>query len=235
MKVLSIDSKQMAELDRVMIGEYGIELIMMMENAGRALASRVRKSLGSVVRKRILVMVGKGNNGGGGLVAARHLHNWGAKVNLVLADKISNLREAPAKQLRILRAMKVKIHVAYVGLEINEFDVIIDALLGYNQKGNPGGKVAELVKAANSSGKSVIALDVPTGLDPDTGSPGTPCIKATETLTLAIPKKGLMSKASRPYVGRLFLADISMPKELYRKFRISDDLFQKDSIVELEV
>ncbi len=158
MKVEGVDSKQMAELDRIMVEEYGIELVMMMENAGRALASKVRDSLKSLMGKKVLVLVGKGNNGGGGLVAARHLHNWGAHVEVIPADKIDNFREIPAKQLRIIRAMKIKIHPAKANLKVGKFDVIVDALLGYNQKGNPRGSISKLVKIANSSSKSIIGF-----------------------------------------------------------------------------
>ncbi len=185
----------MAEFDRILMKDYHIELQMMMENAGRALAVQAsRLAGGSILDKRVLVMAGKGNNGGGGLVAARHLHNWRARVEVTLASSVHELRDVPAKQLLILHSMKVPILEASAKVNANDFDLIVDALLGYNQKGNPRGRIAQLVSLANNSGKPILALDIPTGLDPDDGSPHEPCVKAAQTLTLALPKSGLLNK-----------------------------------------
>ncbi len=224
----------MAELDRKLVEDYHIELHMMMENAGRALAVQASRLVGgSVLNKRVLVMVGKGNNGGGGLVAARHLHNWGAGVEVALASFVHELRDVPAKQLLILHSMKILILEASATVEANDFDLIIDALLGYNQKGDPRGRIAQLVSLANDSGKLILALDIPTGLDPDDGSPHEPCVKATQTLTLAFPKSGLLNKKAKTYVGQLFLADISVPRELYLKFGGRAPSFDGQGIVEV--
>ncbi len=224
----------MADLDRMLLEDYHIELQMMMENAGKALAAQASRLAGdSILNKRVLVMAGKGNNGGGGLVAARHLHNWGAGVEVALASSIHELRDVPARQLLILHGMKVPILEASATVETDDFDLIIDALLGYNQKGDPRGRIAQLVSLANNSGKRILALDIPTGLDPDSGSPHEPCVKATQTLTLAFPKSGLLNKHAKTFVGQLFLADISVPRELYFKFGGRAPSFDGQGIVEI--
>jgi NAD(P)H-hydrate epimerase len=225
----------MADLDRKLTEDYHIELPMMMENAGRALAVQAsRLAGGSALNKRVLVMAGKGNNGGGGLVAARHLHNWGARVEVALASSVYELKDVPSKQLLILHSMNIPILEASAEVKANDFDLIVDALLGYNQKGDPRGRIAQLVRMANDSGKPILALDIPTGLDPHDGSPHEPCVKATQTLTLALPKSGLLKKEARTYVGRLFLADISVPRELYLKLGIDKaPQFDAQGIIEI--
>lgn len=207
----------------------------MVENAGRALAARARDFLGgSLSAKRVIVLAGKGNNGAGGIVSARHMHNWGADVVVVLANRL--LRTEAAKQLSILRKMPISVfeEEAFSARQLGGVDLIIDSLLGYNQKGNPQSNVATLVTLANSSGTPVIALDIPTGLDPDTGRANSPCIKATQTLTLALPKTCFLSAEGMNFTGDLYLVDISVPRNLYMRYGIrSEELFEKGSIVRL--
>ena len=122
-----LTTPQMAEVDRLMIEEYHISLIQMMENAGRNLAELVKRHLGGQVNDRsIIVLSGAGNNGGGGLVAARHLHNWGADVSVILTVDQARLKEIPAHQYQILEAMGVTSKSA-PGLV--EADLILDALI----------------------------------------------------------------------------------------------------------
>ncbi len=234
MRIPTLTSKEMADLDTKLTEDYHIGLQMMMENAERTLAVQAsRLAGGSVLNKRVLVMAGKGNNGGGGLVAARHLHNWGARVEVALASSVHELKDVPAKQLLILHSMKIPILEASATIKMKDFELIIDALLGYNQKGDPRGRIAQLVSMANNSGKPILALDIPTGLDPDDGSPHETCVKATQTLTLAFPKSGLLNKHAKAYVGQLFLADISVPRELYLKFGDKVPSFDGQGIVEI--
>lgn len=216
-----------------MVAQYHVDLLQMMENAGRALAIQSRRLLGgSLEGRRIVVLAGKGNNGGGGLVSARHMHNWGGDVETVLSSARKELRQAPAKQLEILESMDLLVHEESAKLNLSRFDLIIDALLGYNQKGDPRGKVAELIHLANSSGRRILALDIPTGLDPDTGQQNNPCVRATQTLTLALPKQGLLEEKAKEYVGELFLADISIPRQYYHSLGLGENsIFAEDSIV----
>jgi len=102
-EVPALSSKEMAELDRRLVDDFRIDLSMMMENAGRSVATQARTIMGGVEGNKILVMAGKGNNGGGGMAAARNLHNWGAHVNVVLATPAHELKELPLRQFEILR------------------------------------------------------------------------------------------------------------------------------------
>src|SRR5574340_129052 len=104
-RIPAVTAEEMAEVDRRMIEEFHIDLEMMMENAGSALALHARRLLGKALREKVVVLVGKGNNGGGGLVAARHLHNWGAKTKVILSSEEESIREIPAKQLDMLKSI----------------------------------------------------------------------------------------------------------------------------------
>jgi NAD(P)H-hydrate epimerase len=232
-----ITTEEMRDVDRAMIEDFGILLIQMMENAGRNMAELVRRQLGGSVReRRLVVLAGAGNNGGGGLVAARHLSNWGADVRIVLSRPIAQFRAVPKHQLSILEAMEVPIVATDAGqlLAPGSQDGIVDALIGYGLRGNPRGAVAELIRAANDSGLSIWSLDAPSGLDTTSGKVYTPCIQAQATLTLALPKRGLLTPAARRVTGRLFLADIGVPPLLYRRMGLAvDTLFERDTIVEV--
>ncbi len=231
--VRAVTAREMAEIDRRTMEEFHIDLTMMMENAGRALALQSRRMLGSLERKKILIMAGKGNNGGGGLASARALHNYGADVEVILSCSRDELRELPARQFQILDTMGVHTSHNLGNLRVSAYDLVIDSLLGYNQRGDPRGEVAGLVEIANESSKPIIALDVPSGLDPDRGTPNKPCIRATQTLTLALPKKGLLEDRAKQYVGKLFLADISIPRILYRELGVSESIFSESEIVNI--
>lgn len=215
MDIPYLTTAQMVEVDRLMIEEMGIQLVQMMENAGRSLAELARRILGGqAAGKRIAVLCGAGNNGGGGMVAARHLHNWGGEVQVVLAADPIHLKDVPAQQWRILQAIGL---AGETDPDLTKFDLILDALIGYGISGNPRGVVACWIEKANRSARPILALDVPSGLDATSGIPGKPCILALATLTLALPKIGLSGSSARPIVGDLYLSDIGVPPEVYHR------------------
>ena len=223
-----------------MIEAYDIGLIQMMENAGRNLAEAARRLLGGkLTERKIVVLCGAGNNGGGGMVAARHLHNRGASVQVVGAGRLSGaagvpaprLKEVPAHQWRILQRLGLTVAER---VDLTQADLILDALIGYGLTGSPRGAVAEWIEQANAANRPILALDAPSGLDTTTGNAANPCIRAAATLTLALPKVGLLAPQARPFVGELYLADISVPPELYRRLGIEvGPIFADDSIVRI--
>jgi NAD(P)H-hydrate epimerase len=222
----------MAEVDRLMSEEWGITLIQMMENAGRNLAELARRMLdGELSGRRVTVLCGKGNNGGGGMVAARHLSNRGASVSVKLMGDPAGLKEIPAHQWDILQVMAL---TQADDPDLARADLILDAMIGYGLSGDPRGVVAEWIRRANAAGGPILALDAPSGLDTTSGTAGNPCVRATATLTLALPKTGLLTPAARPLVGKLLLADISVPPGLYRRLGLEvGPIFAEDSILEL--
>lgn len=184
-RIPALSVAQMREVDRLMVEELGIELVQMMENAGRALAEHARRALGDDARgRRVVVLAGGGGNGGGGLAAARRLA------------------------------------------------IILDALIGYSLVGAPREPAGSLIRAANASGVPIVALDVPSGLDADSGEPREPTIRAASTLTLALPKTGLRRPEARPFVGELFLADISVPEAVYARLGLRvGSIFARSDVV----
>lgn len=234
MNIPSITSEQMAEIDRIMIEEYGIDLIQMMENAGRNLAELARKILsGRVLERRIAVLCGGGNNGGGGMVAARHLHNWGASVWVRLTSDETQLKEIPAHQWKILERMNI-VKARYSNEVSQQPDLILDAIIGYGLEGDPRDGAARWITWANQQKTPILALDTPSGLDTTTGKPGSPVIQAAHTLTLGLPKTGLIHPDAKPYVGKLYLADISIPAVVYKRVGVEiGPVFQKKTIVEV--
>ena len=220
----------MIEVDRLMIESYGILLIQMMENAGRGLAEMAKRMMDGVMTgRRVIVLCGTGNNGGGGMVAARHLSNRGANVRIRLVGSQERLKEVSEHQWKILDKMGVQ---EAQTSDLEGTDLVVDALIGYGLAGKIRGKTAEWVGIVNQSGRPVLSLDAPTGLDATLGAPGEVCIQADTTLTLALPKTSLMGEKVRPYVGDLYLADIGVPPGLYERLGLSvGSLFEKDTII----
>jgi NAD(P)H-hydrate epimerase len=224
--VPALTAEQMREVDRLMVDALHIELAQMVENAGRNLADL---AIQLFAPSSVTVLAGPGGNGGGGLVAARHLHNRGAQVKIVLSHPAPELAPATAHQLDILRRMEVGIQD-----EPSPASLVIDALIGYGLTGDPRGRAEALIEWANLQGGPVLALDTPSGLDVTTGRAGSPSIQATATMTLALPKVGLL-KAHRQ-VGRLYLADISVPTLVYQRLGLTVPfLFQDGAIVEVSL
>ncbi len=227
---ISVD--QMREVDRLMIEEIGITLPMMMENAGRNTARLTRYMLGgSVSGRKILVIAGPGGNGGGGLVAARHLVNAGAEVEVCISNSVEQMAPVTRMQYRII----CEIGVGFAdsdAVQTGGKDLVVDALLGYSQRGDPKGEVARIIKKI--SGSRTLSLDNPSGLELSIGSLKTPSVQAEATLTLALPKEGLRAQSAIPAVGQLYLADISVPESVYRRIGIDyTSPFGENSMVQI--
>ncbi len=226
-----LTAEEMAETDRVAIEDYGIDVRILMENAGVSVARLAKDFLrGNVGGRRITILAGKGNNGGDGLVAARHLHDWGSQVRVILGSPETELRDAPATELGILRKMKVE--VLSHERDFGDPELVVDALLGYNSKGDPREPIGGLIRRANGSGVPILAVDLPSGLDATKGEPYEPCVRAKLTLTFAFPKTGFLNPKSKSFVGSLYLADISIPAAEYRKHSMGQ-AFAKDQVVRL--
>src|SRR3989344_5357169 len=174
MEIPAFTREQMNKVDKYAVEFFGVEILQLMENSGRNIAEFSRKRLGNVEDKKIVVLCGKGNNGGDGMVAARFLHNWGADVTCIIADNKDNLSKLTNDHFGTLRSMYVNILWSIDNMKfekaIKDSNFIIDALFGYNINGNPQGTYAFLIHLANASRKNALAVDIPSGLDPNSGN-----------------------------------------------------------------
>jgi NAD(P)H-hydrate epimerase len=211
-----LTAAQMTEVDRITVEELGFDVLQIMETAGRAVASFARRLLGGDPReKRIVVLCGTGGNGGDGMVAARHFANWGADVEILLSKRPEH---GPAlHQLTILERLGFAIHEPGESGSLPPADLIVDALLGFSLAGAPRGETARLIEIANRHGALILAVDLPSGMDATSGESFEPCIHANATLTLGLPKTGLIASHARKLTGDLVVADIGIPAEAYRR------------------
>ncbi len=230
-----LTTAQMVEVDRAMIEDSGIMLIQMMENAGRGLAHLARERFldGDPRERSVAVLAGTGGNGGGALVCARRLRNWGARVEVYLT-RPEAMTPVPAHQLEILRRMGVPIGDPGALDLAADVELIVDGVIGYSLKGPPRGAAATLIRWASGQPAPVLALDAPSGLDTTSGQAFEPSIRAAATMTLALPKAGLDSPAARDRTGELYLADISVPPELYASLALEvPPLFARGDVLRL--
>ena len=204
--VPAVTTEQMREVDRVAIEEVGPNLYQMMENAGRNLASLCAETLGEGwTTAPVVVLAGTGGNGGGGICAARHLANHGGRVTLVVSD-VARLAGVPAEQLALFRASGGRL-AEPEDLPSLESALTVDAVLGYSLAGAPHGAAADMIGWTSARDAPVVALDVPSGIDATTGDAPGAHVQAATTMTLALPKTGLATRAA----GELWLADIGIP------------------------
>ncbi|MFT6501036.1 MAG: NAD(P)H-hydrate epimerase [Crocinitomicaceae bacterium] len=220
-KSQALELNDFKEMDYYAIENYNLPIELMMENAGLQLANLIAHS--ATKDKKIRIGVGNGNNGGGGLVAARRLLGWGYKVSLDLVTEIT--RELPALQLT--RAMKFGATLDKQD-EQKEPDVWVDAYLGFSQRLPLNEPILKRIEKANSSPALKISLDIPTGF---LGDVNQPYFEANKVMTLAAPKSILYELKDEV---ELFVADLGIPREVYKKFNVEPIEFNQGNIVRLK-
>lgn len=240
--VPAVGAAAMARIDRAAIDDYGITLPQMMEQAGSHLAEVTGWALGDLRDRMVVVAVGPGDNGGGGLVAARHLANRGARVRVILSRPALRLSEAGRHQLGTLLAMGTDCCVATWDLADPELravlagaDVIVDAILGYRIDAAPRGAEERLIELLLATDRPIVSLDLPSGLDPDRGTVPGSAVRASATLALALPKAGLFAGDGPDRAGTIYLGDLGLPAALFATMGIDPGRpFADGRIVRLE-
>lgn len=214
----AITAERMKKIDLAAIKEYKIPSLLLMENAGRSVACAASKMLAK--NKKITLVCGKGNNAGDGFVCARHLINKNYDVSLFLVVPPSCLRGDAKKNFIILKKMKAKINIITLK-KINNFKqelknsgLIIDAIFGIGLKKSVKGRFKQAIDLVNQSKKRVLAVDLPSGLEANSGKVLGSCIQAKKTVTLAALKTGLLKNRGPEFCGKVIVADISIPREL---------------------
>ena len=228
----------MREIDRRAVEDYGISGIVLMENAGIKVVEVIRQQLGGSVKgKAVTVFVGKGNNGGDGLVIARHLFNNGAVVRLMTINDPEELTGDAAVNLAIWRNLGQKTYPVYqsngvnlVKVSLMTTDLIVDAMYGTGFRGSVSERVGRIIELINSSSLPVVAVDVPSGLEADTGKVGGVCVKASATVTFGLPKVGMLLEQGADACGQLIVADISLPCPLLQSDENKKELLDEELI-----
>lgn len=250
-----VTAEEMRRIDRHTIDAIGIPEIALMENAGRALADAVVRLVrrtgwhdmdaillegskepdageaGWGGGKPWAVLVGKGHNGGDGLIAARHLALRGVPVRIIYATPPEELRGEAARQRDIAERLQLPAGVYAPGaVDWSAMGGIVDALLGTGTGGTPREPYAALIREANASGLPIVAADLPSGLDPDTGQTADPCIRATLTVTFGLPKRGLVQYPGAEAAGTVLVAPIGIPAGLAAELGVSTWLLTPETL-----
>lgn len=207
---------QVRAVDRVAIEQWGIPGILLMENAGRGVAD-VMDRLG--ISGPVVIACAKGNNGGDGLVLARHLHLRGRQAVVLLVGAPDDLSGDAAWNLSLLRRTSVPVEVdvsvddAIVKQHLDSADWVVDALLGTGAQGEPRPPIGPWIELLNVTSCKKLAMDVPSGLDAQTGVPATTTFRADHTCTFVAHKAGFVNPLARPFLGDVHLLDIGLPWE----------------------
>jgi NAD(P)H-hydrate epimerase len=217
--------EQARELDRRAEQEYGVPGLVLMENAGRGMAELLL-SLGA--RGPVVVCCGPGNNGGDGFVIARHLDNAAAKMQVLFFGAPERLPADAAVNYGILTRSGVPLKVYPEGpdegalrAELDGADWVVDALFGSGLKGPLRPPFDRVVAAINAGRARVLAVDIPSGLDCDTGRPMGPTVRAHHTATVVAPKKGFAEPAAREWLGEVHVVGMGVPRHLLEGLRSS--------------
>lgn len=217
-----VQAATMRDLDLEATRRYGIPGIILMENAGLSVVQNVLARFWECCPsgRRVLILAGPGNNGGDGLVVGRHLYNRGAEVEIVLTAPPDSYCGDAAANLKIVTSAGIPYWVFdavdfdRLSTALDRAELIVDALFGTGFRGLPQDALASLIKMVNESGKPVLAVDLPSGMEADTGVVAGACIRADLTVTLGLPKLGLYLDPGAGYTGEVVVGDISFPPGL---------------------
>jgi NAD(P)H-hydrate epimerase len=208
---------QVREVDRRAIEQFGMPGIVLMENAAQAVAAAAIQMLREIGSDRAVILCGGGNNGGDGLAVARLLSNAGIAVTVSLTVDPAAYRGDALTNWRIVQAMELPVQTYDAGLP-GGGSLIIDAIFGTGLAQPPRDPFAQIARDVNSCGAVVLAVDLPSGLDCDTGVPlGSECIRAARTVTFVAEKAGFANPAARIYTGEVVVGDIGCPRQIVQQ------------------
>lgn len=211
--LIGLSRAQAREIDRRSIEEFYIPGIVLMENAARAVTDVALDMLRGIERPTTLIVCGGGNNGGDGLAVARHLHNHGVDVAIALAVNPESYRGDALVQWKITQAMRLRAFGHVEQNAVGSIHLVLDALFGTGLQGPP--RNTAWIDWMNRRGVPVLAIDLPSGMDCDTGEPlGRSCVRATRTVTFVAEKVGFSNPVARQHLGQVTVGDIGCPREL---------------------
>ena len=221
-------AEQMHDIDKSAIEEYGLPELSLMESAGHRVFEAFKNILGGVVKKSICILAGTGNNGGDALAAARYLSNGGARVKIFMIGNKDHRTASLNVQMKILRGMGIELQQldsdrAWERLQVTlRFsDAVVDGILGTGFSGTLRPAALRLIRLVNAAKKITVSIDIPSGVEADTGAVGEAAMNATCTVALGLPKVGHYICPGAAHVGKLFIDDIGLPSDL-----LNDEIHQ---------
>lgn len=226
MNILTLTRRQVRELDRRATAEYGVPSVVLMENAGRGLADRmVSLGSGQPAGQSVVVCCGRGNNAGDGFVLARHLDLRGVKVRVLIWGDPLEMTGDAATNFQVLTKSDIAIEI-FAGSHdrdrlqslLADASWIVDALLGTGAHGAPRPPLEAVIRQLNAHPAPKVAVDLPSGLDCDTGEAADPTIVAAHTLTFVAQKPGFLAPGAERYTGQVHVLDIGAPRKLVEEF-----------------
>ncbi len=230
MKIVS--AEQMKQIDRLTQEIYGVPGLILMERAALAMLEVMKSQFGELAGKQVFIFCGKGNNGGDGLALARLLRENEAKVTVVPAVDSNLLQGLAHDNLVMVEKFGIRLleWTNFDVTELNNADILIDALLGIGASGAPSETMAEIIKAINQVNKPVLAVDIPSGINVETGQINEIAVKATVTVTFGLPKPGLICYPGAEYAGNLIVKEIGFPKHLLESDEITTNLLTASDV-----
>jgi len=229
LQIRPLSRDEVRSIDARAAQELGMPTVILMENAGRGAAAwLVDHGMAGPARPRVLILCGPGNNGGDGGVVARHLDLWGYPVRIVWFARADRLRGDAAVQFQILARSgfdqvcwddERSVTPERLDALLAEADWLVDALLGTGLTRPVEGMLGTVIEAMNRSGKPILALDLPSGLDADTGQPLGVAVRAQATATFVAPKLGFAAPGADAYTGAVAVIDIGVPRAILEPFR----------------
>ena len=234
MKVLSVDEMRM--LDKKTIKGLGIPGTTLMENAGIGVVEMIRDMVSLDMLQSVCVVCGKGNNGGDGFVVARHLWNKGIHIDVVLLGEKRDVKGDARINLDVAEKLGIPIHpynkLKKRGLRklLNNADAVVDAIFGTGFKGRPEGIYRDVIQEMNIHGKLIFSIDVPSGVNANTGEVEGEAVFADATCTMAFIKKGLLLYPARYFVGELYVTDIGIPPQVVEEEDLRMELLEDDFV-----
>ena len=221
MKRVILTKEEILKIEKETEEKFGIKTLILMENAGRESFYIIKKEIKNWIDKNFFIFCGKGNNGGDGFVLARYLFNNGCNVKVYYFGKPEEFTEISFINFNILKNLKVDIY-SINDLKLNELkfekdDIVIDAILGVGVKGEIKGNMKEIIELINEKSLYKVSIDIPSGLDADTGNIYGVCVKSDLTITMGFFKKGFFINKGPEYTGKVKVADIGFPKYYYEK------------------
>lgn len=218
MKKIILTREELYDREKHAYEKFFIPPLILMENAGRVTAIEVRKALKNYNTKKVVVFAGPGNNGGDGMVVARYLYCWKIPVSVFITFNPKKIKEPAFTNYKILVKMNLIRQLENFELlrdELESSGILVDAIFGIGLTRQVEGIEKKAIDAINSSGKYVVSVDIPSGIDANTGEEYGTAVKANETICFGFGKKGLFTEKGKYYAGKIKIVDIGYPPELY--------------------